>query len=417
MVSKIKLLFILSPGEAFNVDASEKKLHESCVHAVMTDKRWQVHVISSRIIRYKNITCDYKSHRVPFTFACMHDSILSKMLYLVFSIYKGVKIVKKYNIHAIMCKGGHLYLGLPAYLTSRITRRECIVRVNSNPVLSTISFIQRLRIPILSNKIFLGAIGVTLRKIENLLLKHVDWVVTHGPKDYERIRKLTAKVTSVPSWVDTETFKPVSKDKIIQLKKELLEIEEDVKAILFVGRLHPMKNIETLFYAHKKVLETHRNVILTVVGTGPEGKKCRELVERLGLTDKVKFLGYIPHEQIAKYYNVADIYVLTSVWEEWSNTIMEAMASGVPVIATNVGGNPYLVKDKQTGFLVPPKVPHVLAEKIRYVLDHSNEMEKITSNACLSIRKFNKQGIEELYKKTILDVINARAHKSNRRLA
>jgi len=105
---------------------------------------------------------------------------------------------------------------------------------------------------------------------------------------------------------------------------------------------------------------------------------------------------------------------LTSVWEEWSNTIMEAMASGVPVIATNVGGNPYLVKNKETGFLVPPKSPHVLAEKIRYVLDHSNEMEKITSNAYLSVRKFNKRNIGELYKKTIVRVINARAHKRNR---
>ncbi len=127
------------------------------------------------------------------------------------------------------------------------------------------------------------------------------------------------------------------------------------------------------------------------------------------MTDKVKFLGYVPHEQLAKYYNIADIYVLTSIWEEWSNTIMEAMASGVPVIATNVGGNPHLVKDKQTGFLVPPKGPHVLAEKIRYVLDHSNEMKKITSNAYASIKKFSKEDIGELHKKMIIDVINARA--------
>jgi len=333
------------------------------------------------------------------------------MLYLIFSIYKGVKTVKKYNIHAIMCDGGYLYLGLAVYLTSRITSRGCIVRVNYNGVLSTILFIQRLRVPILSREIFLRAIEVTLRRVENFLLKHVDWIVTHGPKDYERIKKLTAKVTSVPSWVDTEMFSSLSEDKVKQLKKELLEIEEDVKAILFVGRLHPMKNIETLLYAHKKVLETHRNVILAVVGTGPEEKKCRELVERLGLIDKVKFLGYIPHEQIAKYYNIADIYVLTSLWEEWSNTIMEAMASGVPVIATNVGGNPHLVKDKETGLLVPPKNPHVLAEKIRYALDHSEEMEKITSDAYLSIRKFSKQDIGKMYKKTIVEVINARTWK------
>jgi len=402
MVSQINLLFLLDPGEAFNVDASEKKLVRA---TVMMDKRWKVHLTSSRRVKYEKLTCDYKVHKV--TLISSVNSIISRMLYLVSSIYKGVKTVRKYDIHAIMCKGSHLYLGLAVYLTSRITRRGCIVRVNSNSILSTILFIQRIRVPILSNKVFLRAIEVTLRKVEIFLLKHVDWVVTHGPKDYERIKKLTAKVTSVPSWVDTEMFNPLSEDKVKKLKKEFLGIEEDVKLILFVGRLHPMKDIETLLYAYKKVLETHSHVILVVVGTGPEEKKCRELVERLGLANKVKLLGHIPHEQVAKCYNVADIYVLTSFWEEWSNTIMEAMASSVPVIATNVGGNPYLVKDKQTGLLVPPKDSHVLAEKIRYVLDHSDEMKKITSNAYLSIRKFTKQDIGKRYKKTIVEVINA----------
>jgi len=404
VVSQIKLLFLLDPGEAFNVDASERKL---TLITAMMDSSWEIHVTSSRRVRYKNLACGYKVHKV--TLISSANSILSRMLHLVFMIYKGVKIVKKYNIHAIMCHGGGLHLGLAVYLTSRITNRGGIVRVNCDAVLSTILFVQRLRVPILSSRIFLGAIGVTLRRVESFLLKHVDWVVTHGPQDYERIKKLTAKVTSIPSWVDTEMFEPVSKDKVKQLKKELLGVEEDVKAMLFVGRLHPMKNIETLFYAYKKVLETHRNVILAVVGTGPEGNKYRKLVERLGLIDKVKFLGYVPHEQIAKYYNVADVYVLTSLWEEWSNTIMEAMASGVPVIATNVGGNPRLVTENETGFLVPPKSPHVLAEKIRYVLDHSNEMEKIASNAYLHVRQFSKQDIGELHKKTIVKVINARA--------
>lgn len=408
MIPDVKLLFVLGSSEALHVDASERELNEILA---MTDKRWQVHLASSRIIRYENLTCEYKSHRVPFIPS--PDSILSRALYVVFLMIKSVAIVKKYHIPAIMCKSGHLILGLAAYLASRITNRKCIIRVNEDNVLDIILFIKMLRTPVIRNKTFLGMIEKVSRRIENYLFKHVDWIVTHGPMDYERIRKLTNKVTFVPLWVDTEKFKPISRDKVKQLKKELLEIEEDVKATLFVGRLHPEKDIETLFHAYKKVLETHRNVILAVVGTGPEGKKCGELIERLGLTGKVKFLGYIPHEQMPKYYNVADIYVLTSIWEEWSNTIMEAMASGVPVIATNVGGNPYLVKNKEMGFLVPPKVPHVLADKIGYVLDHSNEMEKITSNARLSIREFSKQNIGELYKKTIVEVIKDKAPDSS----
>jgi len=400
VVSEIRLLSILDPASSLNPRSSERELNEI---TVMMDKKWKVHLINSRIIPYENLTCDCEVHKV--TLMSSPNSIISRALYLVLSVSRGAKIIKKYNMHAIMSINGHLHLGFVAYLIKMITGRRCIIRVNENDVLSLTLFIRRLRTPILSNEILLRIVQVVSRKIETFIFKHVDWVVTHGPMDYERIKKITNKATFIPLWVDTEMFKPVSKDKVKQLKKELLEIEEDVKAILFVGRLHPGKNIETLFYAYKKVLETHRNVILAVAGAGPEGKKCRELVERLGLTDKVKFLGYIPHEQMPKYYNVADVYVLTSIWEEWSNTIMEAMASGVLVIATNVGGNPYLVKDRETGFLVPPKVPHLLAEKIRYVLDHSNEMGKITSNACLNIRKFRKQDIGELYKKTIVEVI------------
>jgi len=408
MVRRMKLLLLLDASDALHIDASERTINEI---TVMMDKKWEVHLTSSRTVRYKKLTCDYTVHKVPLISSLR--SILSRILYLSCLVHSGVEIVRRYNAHLVMTKGGHLHLGLVAYLISRLTRRKCIVRVDADAVLEVISFIRMFHKSMLGKKMFLRTAETVLRKIESLLFKRVDWIVTHGPTDYEKIRKLTKKVTFVPLWVDTEKFKPVSKDKVKQLKKELLETEEDVKAILFVGRLHPEKNIETLFYAYKKVVETYRNIILAVVGTGPEGKKCRKLVERLGLTEKVKFLGYIPHEQMPKYYNVADIYVLTSIWEEWSNTIMEAMASGVPVIATNVGGNPYLVKDKETGFLVPSNVPYVLAEKIRYVLDHSNEMEKIIANAYLSMRKFSKQDIGELYKKTIVEVIKDKAPSSS----
>ena len=400
MVSKIKLLFLLDLFDAFHVDASERAINEI---TIMMDKRWEVHVTSSRMVRYEKLTCDHKVHKV--TLISSPDSILSRMFYLVFSIYKGVKIVKKYNIHAIMCKGGHLSLGLAAYLISRMTSRKCIVRVNSNVVLAIILFIQRLRIPMLSRKMFLEAIGVTLRKIEILLLKHVDSIVTQGPTDYERIRKITAKVTFIPLWVDTQEFRSIPKGQVSHLRKELLELG-NAKVILFVGRLQSDKDPATLFLAFRRLLEVRNDVVLVVMGTGPDKKEYIELARQLGIMGKVKFLGYIRHDEIAKYYSIADVYVLTSVWEEWSNTIMEAMACGIPVIATNVGANPYLVKHRETGFLVPLKSPTVLAEKIAYVLDHPKEVEKISSRARLSIKKYTKEDIGESYKAAIERVIS-----------
>jgi len=403
MIPNIKLLFVLGSREASHLDASGRELNEMLA---TTDKRWEIHFASSGILQYENLKCDYIPHSVSFTPS--PASIFSRALYLAFLTIKSAAIIREYNVHAIVCKSSHLILGFVAYLTSRLTSRKCLIRVNEDNVLDIILFIKRLRTPIISNRTFLAMIEKVSRSIENCLFKRVDWIMTHGPMDYERIRESTKKVTFVPLYVDTDEFGIVSKNRVKQLKRKLLGIEEDIKVLLFVGRLHPEKDIETLFRAYRKVLETHRHLMLAIIGVGPEREKCRSLVEKLGLTDSVKFLGYIPHDQMAKYYNLADIYVLTSIWEEWSNTIMEAMASGVPVIATNVGGNPYLVKDGETGFLVPPKVPQVLAEKIVYALDHHKEMNEIICKAYSSMKQFSKRDIGELYKKTIVDVIRGR---------
>jgi len=400
MVSKIKLLFLLDPADAFQIDASERAMNEI---TVMMDKSWEVHLTSSRKVSYEKLTCNHKVHKVKLISSL--TSILSRTLFLILSVFKGVEIARKHGIHAIMCKGGHLHLGSAVYLLSRITRRKCVIRVNEDDVLAILLFFQRILTFMSNNKMFLRTIEVTLRKIESLLLKRVDWIVTQGPMDYERIRKLTTKVTFVPLWVDTEMFTPMSNGEIGRLRKELLKIGHNTKVVLFVGRLHPEKDIVTLLSALKKTVEICRNVILILVGTGPEERKCRELVEKLDLADKVIFFGYVPHDQVPAYYNIADVYVLTSIWEEWSNTIMEAMACGTPVIATDVGGNPYLVKDGKTGFLVPPRKPYILAKKIAYVFDHPNEVDKITRNARLKVKKFTKNDVGEMYKKAIMKAI------------
>ncbi len=401
-MSNLKLLLVLGSSEAFYTDASERELNEILA---TTDKSWQVHLAASRIMRYDNLTCDYKSHRVPFVPA--PDSILSRSLYVLFLLIKSVDIVKKCNIDAIMAKSGHLILGFVAYLASRMTNRKCIIRVNEDTILDIILFIKTHRIPLIGNEAALKMIEKVCRRIEEYLFKHVDWIVTHGPMDYERIKEITGKVTFIPLWVDTQNYRPVSKVQKRHLRRELLGLG-NVRVALFVGRLHSNKDPATLFFAFKRLLEVRNDVILVVIGTGPEKKKYVELVKQLDITDKVKLLGYIRHEEIPKYYNIADVYVLTSIWEEWSNTIMEAMACGVPVIATNVGANPYLVKDGETGFLFPRGDFNALAEKMAYVLDHPSEVKRISARARLSVKQYTKRGIGESYQNTIQKVITGK---------
>lgn len=401
MVHDTRLLVVLDPSEGLNPRASELKLNEV---TVMMDKQWTVHLISSQKTRYKNLSCNYQVHKARMLSS--PNSILSRALYLLFSICKGARLVKKHKIHAVIAKEGHLVLGLVSLAIKKMTGTRCILRVNENSVLELLLFIQRLRTPLLSRKAFLRIIELTARKMETYVFKHADWIVTQGPIDFQRIKRVTDKVNFVPLWVNSQKFRPLSSVQKSQMRKALIKVEDETKVFLFVGRLHLEKDIDTLFYAFEKLLETRMDIVLVMIGTGPEEERCKELTRKLGIAEKVKFLGYITHDELPKYYNAADVYILTSIWEEWSNTIMEAMACGLPVIATKVGGNPYLVKDNVTGFLVPPKNPSLLAEKMAYVLNNHADSAKISSNGRLEIKKYSKESAGELYKTAISQAID-----------
>ena len=129
------------------------------------------------------------------------------------------------------------------------------------------------------------------------------------------------------------------------------------------------------------------------------------LAKHMGLSGKVLFLGFVPHDELPIYYNMADVYVLPSLYEEWSNTIMEAMACGTPVVATDVGGNSYLIKNMETGLLIPPRNPKILAEALSAILDNKELAIKLAENAMREIRKyeFSKMGL--MYRSHMLDML------------
>jgi len=136
--------------------------------------------------------------------------------------------------------------------------------VNEDAVLELILFIKRHQIWLLRSEALLKAIEKVCRRVEQSLFKHVDWTVTHGPMDFERIRRFTAKVSFVPLWVDTEKFRPMPETQTNRFKKAHLGLEEE-KVILFVGRLQSDKDIETLFYAFRKLLEVRNDVVLVLI--------------------------------------------------------------------------------------------------------------------------------------------------------
>jgi sugar transferase (PEP-CTERM/EpsH1 system associated) len=131
---------------------------------------------------------------------------------------------------------------------------------------------------------------------------------------------------------------------------------------IHVARLHPVKDQATLLRATRRVVDAEPGFRLDVVGDGPAGKDVQALADELGLSGHVRFLGF--RDDVADLLAEADFFVLSSVTEGISLTLLEAMATGLPVVATDVGGNREVVAHGRTGLLVPARSPEPLAEAI-----------------------------------------------------
>lgn len=135
--------------------------------------------------------------------------------------------------------------------------------------------------------------------------------------------------------------------------------------IVSVGRLHWKKSLETLLQAGALLRQAGLPFLVEVAGSGPEEEKLRYLANLLGLDDHVSFLGPKEPASIRDLLSGADVFVLCSISEGLSNAVLEAMATGVPVVSTAVGGMDEVICDDVNGLLVPPLDPASLAVALR----------------------------------------------------
>lgn len=151
--------------------------------------------------------------------------------------------------------------------------------------------------------------------------------------------------------------------------------------ILYIGRLVKEKGISQLIKALPKITSKVNRASLTIVGDGPQRKHLISLAKRLGIANKVDFVGRIPHEKVKEYYQKTNAVIIPSVWLDNSpNVVYEAFSAGRPVVASNRGGMSDFVKDGKTGFLFEPGNINELAEEIIMVLKDKNLFEKLSVN-------------------------------------
>lgn len=178
-------------------------------------------------------------------------------------------------------------------------------------------------------------------------------------------------------------------------------------SLFFIGRLVKQKGVHVLIKSLSIVQKSIENIHLYIAGSGPQYKKLNILVEKLNLRDNVTFLGYIKGKEKISYYQSIDICVIPSSFESFSFVTLEAMAAGKPVVASNVGGIPYLVDDGETGFLFEPGNHQELAKKIIRLLESKKLCEEMGKLAKKKAELFSWSFITDetikLYEKTLKD--------------
>lgn len=180
-------------------------------------------------------------------------------------------------------------------------------------------------------------------------------------------------------------------------KRRSLDLDENSRVIGTVGRLVELKNFPMIFRVFRQLLENIPDMYLLVAGRGSVEEELRALAKELGITERVRFLGL--RLDLSEIYRLIEVFVLSSFTEGISISILEAMANGIPVVATNVGGNPEVVVDGMTGRLVPLCDDNVMAEKILELLNDRCLAHQFGERGCERVRRqFSFDGMMDSYR-------------------
>ncbi len=147
--------------------------------------------------------------------------------------------------------------------------------------------------------------------------------------------------------------------------------------------------MEYLIKAIEIIQKENENIFLTLVGDGNQRNVLEEMVKKLHLEKKVIFRGIIQNTQIPECLIHSDVFVLPSLSEGFPNVILEAMAAGLPIVATNVGGLAEIIKDGENGYLVEPKNPDQLAQKLLAILQNNDIRTRMSCNNIDKARRYS----------------------------
>jgi glycosyltransferase involved in cell wall biosynthesis len=242
-----------------------------------------------------------------------------------------------------------------------------------------------------------------IKKIYDIILgkftfKHCDKLILLTKIEKEEIQKIIKiendKIDIIPNGVDLDKFKiKYDSDKF----RATYKIEKSDKIILSVCRIAENKGLQYLMDAAPKIIKKVPNVKFVMIGKDWGMKdKLIEIAKKNNFLNKIIFPGKLTSEEMIKFYEDSDVFALPSIGgEAFGIVILEAMAAGKPVVASNIGGIPCVLRDSRNGFLTLPKDSHALAQQITKLLTNKTLYNEISKNNLEEIRKYSWKNITQ----------------------
>lgn len=244
-----------------------------------------------------------------------------------------------------------------------------------------------------------------LAKHTNFYYNQADHVITPSDAAMKWLRRhsVTTPATVIPTAALPRRFFDRSE------LRQSLGIPPEHKVLLYVGRLAKEKNMETLFRMASLAFSADPSLRLWLVGDGPYRAECVRMVREFGIGDRVKFVGFVPRDQVDQYYAASDLFVFSSITETQGLVVQEAMTYGLPAVAVTGGGASEGIEEGVNGFVVKNDA-HTFAEQVLQVTSDETSLAMLSDGAVRASRMSGNDSMCDRVIEVYREVI--RAHQS-----
>jgi len=299
--------------------------------------------------------------------------LLSPLLYWI-NIFICLKKIQPDIIHV-----QNFGLELPAFFSKKLLKTPFIINARGSENIYHRSFIKKY--------------------LQKLALKGLDKLLVQTDYKKKELKKIfKGEILVVPNGINLSIYRNILKSDVKENNK---------KNIIFVGRLLPIKGLDYLMNAMKIIQNKNKNVFLTLVGDGYYRKSLEKMIKKLEIEKAVTFTGKIPNTEIPKYLSNSDVFVLPSLSEGFPNVVLEAMAAGLPIVASNIGGLSELIKNNENGYLVETKNPEQLADGLLKILQNPEIKTKMSQNNLKKAKNYSWESVVFDLEKIYLDTIKS----------